>query len=125
MEPLHTISGIVEKGHQRGKALGFPTANIALTTHIASGIYISQTKRGNDIHPSLTFIGEAKTFGEILYQSETYLLDFDEIIYGEFLEIQSLEKIRDNEKFVSVALLVEKMKEDEKVAREFFETDRT
>ena len=54
--------GKVKTYARRGKTLGFPTANIDLHKNIPEGIYISQTKVEGKIHPSLTFIGKARTF---------------------------------------------------------------
>lgn len=112
--------GKVRKGKDRGKKLGFPTANIPLHKHIPEGIYISKTKINGVWHPSLTFIGAAKTFGENRVQAETYLLDFDESIYRCMITIRLLKKIRGNKKFSSAAKLVEQMKKDEKEAKKYF-----
>lgn len=121
MQPLFTITGIVEQGKKRGKQLGFPTANIALTQSLPSGIYISIVAIENIQHPALTFIGDAKTFSETLFQSETYLLDFSQNLYGKPLTIFLLKKIRENQAFTSVDALVTHMKEDEKQARKYFQ----
>jgi len=74
---MHTINGIVVHGNKRGKALGFPTLNVALQEQIPEGIYLSQTVIQEKQYHSLTFIGAAKTFNETTYQSETYLLDLN------------------------------------------------
>lgn len=102
--------------------MGFPTANINLTKNIPEGIYISRTKMGNDFYNSLTFIGTAKTFNEKNFHAETYILDFDEDIYGKWISIKLLKKIRENKKFNSAQELVEQMKKDEQEAREFLAT---
>lgn len=120
MTPLYTLLGIVREGKKRGKNLGFPTANIALSEEIPSGIYISFTTLEGNQYPSLTFIGEAKTFEEDLYQAETWILDFNQDIYDKKIAITLLKKIRENQKFDSVALLLKQMKEDEKKARAWF-----
>ncbi|MBI2017518.1 riboflavin kinase [Candidatus Daviesbacteria bacterium] len=112
--------GKVKKHNQRGKKLGFPTANINLNKNIPEGIYISEIKIKNKIHPALTFIGKAKTFNEKKFQSEIYILDFNQDIYGEWMTVQLIKKIRPNQKFASEKKLIEQMKEDEKQAREHF-----
>lgn len=122
MQTMILISGIVEEGKKRGKDLGFPTANILLTQDIPQGIYISQVKidSGKKWLPSLTFIGNAKTFEEKDVIAETYILDFSEDIYGKTIEIKLLQKIRDNQKFETIEGLKEQMKKDELAARSFF-----
>lgn len=109
------------KGKQRGKALGFPTANVPLTQAIPEGIYISRITVKDTIYPALTFIGVAKTFNETDYQAETYILDFDQDIYNLSVSIHLLEKIRDNMQFSSVDELVTQMEDDTKVARSYFQ----
>lgn len=112
--------GKVRRHNQRGRKLGFPTANINLTKNIPKGIYISHAKIANSVYPALTFIGKAKTFNEKKFQSETYILDFKKDIYGKWISIKLLKKIRDNKKFNTTGQLVDQMKKDEQVARKYF-----
>lgn len=114
------IWGKVRKANLRGKRLGFPTANINLTKKYPSGIYVSKTKIDDVYYLSLTFIGVAKTFGEKKFQAETYILDFSRNLYGKWISVELLKKIRGNKKFKSAKELVEQMKKDEKRARDFF-----
>ncbi len=118
---MDSILGTVIKGKQRGKDLGFPTANVPLTQKIPEGIYISRITVKDMTYPALTFIGSAKTFQETDYQAETYILDFDEDIYNLSVSIQLLKKIRDNMQFSSAEELIIQMEEDTKVARAYFE----
>lgn len=112
--------GKVRIHNQRGKKLGFPTANVNLVKKIPEGIYISKTKLEKKIYPSLTFIGKVKTFNEQKYQAEIYILDFKKNIYGEWIIVELLKKIRENKKFNSAEELVSQMKKDEQVARKYF-----
>lgn len=112
--------GKVRRHNQRGKKLGFPTANINLHKPIPDGIYISKTKLENRTYPSVTFIGMAKTFGEIRFHVETYILDFNQNLYGKWITVELLKKIRENKKFNSADELIKQMREDEKIAREYF-----
>lgn len=113
--------GKVRKYNQRGRKLGFPTANINLTKKIPEGIYISKTKVNGKIHGSVTFIGAAKTFNEKKFHAETYILDFNQNIYGKWISIELIKKIRDNKKFNSAQVLIEQMKKDEKETRKYFQ----
>lgn len=112
--------GKVKIGQKRGKAMGFPTANINLKKKIPQGIYISLVKLNQNIYPALTFIGENITFNEKLYQAESYILDFNQDVYNSWISVSLLKKIRGNQKFSSVPDLVLAMKDDEKKAREYF-----
>lgn len=114
--------GKVRIHNQRGRKLGFPTANINVSRKIAEGIYVSKTKIGEKGYKSLTFIGTAKTFGEIKFHAENYILDFKGDLYGLWISIELLKKLRGNKKFKSADDLIKQMKDDEKMAREFFKT---
>lgn len=117
---MYTFWGKVKTHNKRGKKLGFPTANVNLSQKIPEGIYISKTKLDGVEYKSLTFIGVAKTFGEKKFHAEIYILDFSKNIYGAWIAVKLLKKIRTNKKFESVEELVEQMKEDEKIAKEYF-----
>lgn len=112
--------GKVRKHNQRGKKLGFPTANINLAKNIPEGIYVSFAKIENSTHPALTFIGKAKTFNEKRFQAEIYILNFKQDIYGKWLSVFLLKRIRGNKKFNSAQDLITQMQKDEKEAREYF-----
>lgn len=114
------IRGKVRKGNQRGRVLGFPTANVSLHRKIPQGIYVSQIFLSGKKYNALTFIGNATTFDEKTYQSETYMLDFDQDIYGKFVVVHLLELIRQSQKFVSVDKLVKQMQRDTIQARTYF-----
>lgn len=134
---MNIFWGKVRKHNQRGKKLGFPTANVNLAKNIAEGVYLSKTKIGKNIYPGLTFIGKAKTFNERKFHAETYILsgtkntatkakrgadilDFEKNLYGAWISVELLKKIRGNRKFDSVEELIKEMKKDEQVAREYF-----
>jgi riboflavin kinase/FMN adenylyltransferase len=117
---MTTIKGIVQEGKKRGKQLGFPTANITVAKSIPEGIYISLTLYKGKEYRSLTFIGIARTFNETIYQSETYLFDFEENIYNKHLTIHLIKKIRDNKQFTNERDLILQMELDKKEAQRYF-----
>ncbi len=112
------VSGIVKRHLGRGRKLGFPTANLEVETKLEDGIYLATV--GPTELPALVFLGAAKTFGDTERKVEVYILDFDEDIYGEQIEVEILNKLRDNRKFRSEEELIKQMGEDEKQARQFF-----
>lgn len=117
---MQKFKGKVIKGKKRGKALGFPTANIVIGGDAEEGIYISRIYLKKIDYPSLTFIGAAITFGDKKVQAESYILDFNEDIYGKEVEVELLKKIRNNQKFATVEELIKAMEEDERLTREYF-----
>ncbi len=118
---MYKFWGKIRKVNLRGRKLGFPTANINLTKNILEGIYISLAKIGNSIYPSLTFIGKAKTFNEKKFQAETYILNFKQDIYGKWISIRLIKKIRSNKKFNSAEELIKQMKKDGEEAKRYFQ----
>lgn len=117
---MYKFWGKVKAGQARGKELGFPTANVNLHEKIPEGIYLSFCNISGADYSSITFIGSAKTFQEKKYQSETYILNFDENIYNNWISVRLLQKIRANKKFDSAKELVAQMRKDLKAAREYF-----
>ena len=114
------IKGIVAKGKQRGKLLGFPTANIRLIQSIPEGVYISQTIISSTSLPSLSFVGKAETFNEDDVKLETYIFNFDEDLYEKEIIVELIKKIRNSQKFQSKEKLIEQMEKDKKEALEYF-----
>lgn len=118
----HQIIGIVENGQQRGKKLGFPTANIKLHKEIPEGVYASKTTINNETYLSATFIGASVTFGERDIKSETYIIDFDKRIYGKEITVELFKKIREGKKFPSKEALIEQMEKDVEDSKKYFTT---
>ncbi len=112
--------GKVIKGKQRGKSFGFPTANTKLHKNIAHGIYISRARVSQKNYPSLTFIGSAKTFGENDVKTETYFIGSRPNLYGKWLSVTLIKKIRGNKKFKSQEDLISQMKKDLQIAKKYF-----
>lgn len=120
MKYLYEFQGEVRKGKDRGKRLGFPTANMDLVQQIPEGVYISKTQFENKTYNSLTFVGRAKTFNENVYQAETYLLNFNQPLYDQVIFVKLIKKLRGNIKFNSEKELIEQMKKDKKEAQDYF-----
>jgi riboflavin kinase/FMN adenylyltransferase len=114
------LEGIVVEGDRRGRALGFPTANLQFGYRPAMpslGIYAGRvTKAGAAVaagHPSLISIGTRPTFhdgAEVL--AEVHLLDFDGDLYGEQLGVELLVRLRDEQRFADADALVTQMRRD-------------
>jgi riboflavin kinase/FMN adenylyltransferase len=119
------LEGTVVVGDRRGRSLGFPTANLAFDyapAMPALGIYVGEVavpERGvGPAHPALVSVGVRPTFhddGRVL--AEVHLLDFDGDLYGAQLQVDLLERLRDERRFVDAAALVAQMKLDEAAAR--------
>ncbi|HSR89622.1 MAG TPA: riboflavin kinase [Candidatus Udaeobacter sp.] len=92
---MKIISGTVIPGQKKGRELGFPTANIKLTENISGGIYAGKANILGKQYLGAIFIYPGGDLFEI------HFLDFTGDLYGQFLEIEMGEKIRDSKKFTS------------------------
>ena len=119
----HFISGKVVTGHQRGRGLGFPTANISTRTEVVplNGIYATIVEIGAQRRLSVSNIGVNPTFGTGPRTVESFILDFDHDIYGEPLKLYFVKRIRAEKKFASAQQLVAQMRDDVKSARSIFD----
>ena len=124
----HRVEGVVVRGHQRGRALGFPTANLETPPHTAipaDGIYAgwlaSLDEAGRDVErwPAAISIGSNPTFGEGERTVEAYALDRTDLdLYGMHAAIDFTVRLRGTLRFDSVGALVEQMRRDVDQARE-------
>jgi riboflavin kinase/FMN adenylyltransferase len=123
----HRVEGVVVRGQQRGRALGFPTANLETPPHTAipaDGVYAgwlsslapdgSQEQRW----PAAISIGSNPTFEGGERTVEAYALDRDDLdLYGVHVAVDFAVRLRATVKFVSVADLVAQMRVDVNQAR--------
>ncbi len=120
----HFVKGTVVEGKKLGKSIGVPTANLRIKENIStikSGVYITETVFRNDVYKSVTNVGYNPTFEQVGLNMETYLFDFDKVLYGEVIEVHFIKRLRDEMKFDSVDELVSQMEGDLAATREYFE----
>jgi riboflavin kinase/FMN adenylyltransferase len=120
----HELRGVVVQGDQRGRTLGFPTANVALPTEMAlpaDGIYAGVFIGADGIERMTAInLGRRPTFYESAEHSllEAHVLDFDGDLYGQEVSVRFIERLRGEAKFDSVETLVDQMHADCAQARE-------
>jgi riboflavin kinase / FMN adenylyltransferase len=106
LERQYSIKGIVIKGDQIGRTLGYPTANIRVDfVHKlipAFGIYLVEVYLENKKYFGALNIGVRPTFKNKTPQTEVYMFNFDEQIYGKEIEIRFVRKMRDEQQFSSL-----------------------
>jgi riboflavin kinase/FMN adenylyltransferase len=116
----HRVEGVVVRGHMRGRALGFPTANLECPPHTAiPGDGITADGEEADRWPAAISVGPNATFGEAERTVEAYALDRDDLdLYGAHVAIDFSARLRGTVRFDSVDALVEQMHRDVDEARE-------
>ena len=114
------IEGIVQQGDQRGRELGYPTANLELGDYQRAryGIYaVRVTLDDGTEHPGVASLGIRPTFEPARELLEAHLFNFDGDLYGSRIEVALHGFIREEKKFDDVEALVAHMREDEASAR--------
>jgi riboflavin kinase/FMN adenylyltransferase len=109
------LHGRIVHGDQRGKGLGFPTANLTFSRGQAlpeDGVYVTKAYLGKEPYASVTNIGKRPTFGENRRTVEVYLIGFNGEIYGENLRIELVERLRDEKRFSSPEELTAQIGQD-------------
>lgn len=112
-----SVEGIVVKGNQNGRTLGFPTANIDIQNNHklipANGVYAVKVIAGNKNLSGMLNIGTRPTIDASEEKSiEVNIFDFKEDIYGKKLKIYFVSRLRDEKKFENLELLKAEMKKD-------------
>src|SRR3569833_213155 len=112
------FGGEVVKGAQRGRQLGFPTANIATssTFALAQGLNAVRARLGERLFDGVASFGKPM-FNNELPPFETFLFDFDSEIYGRYLEIALVGHIRGQEIYKGLAELISAIARDSRKAR--------
>ncbi len=119
----YMVSGTVVSGKQLGRTIGYPTANIQVAEDYklipAIGVYVvGVTVKDKDFYGMLS-VGTNPTVGGTEKTVEVYIFDFNDTIYDEEITVRFLTKIRDEENFGSIDLLIEALKNDEVFSRNF------
>ncbi len=109
------LRGKVITSHQRGRLLGFPTANLDIKPEQAlpdDGIYATITQVNGKCFPSATNVGTRPTFGKGERMVETYLLDYKGDLYGRQIRVEFVKKVRDEQRFPCPEELIIQMRKD-------------
>ncbi|HEY3736909.1 MAG TPA: riboflavin kinase, partial [Jatrophihabitans sp.] len=124
----HRLDGIVERGDQRGRELGFPTANLRTEQWAAvpaDGVYAGRVFRLDEWGRTVDQLGIAAisvgtnpTFEVRQRRVEAFVLDFSGDLYGQALGVEFVERLRGMEKFDGIEPLIAQMNDDVKTTRE-------
>jgi riboflavin kinase/FMN adenylyltransferase len=119
------VSGDVVKGKGLGRHIGFPTANIRYLNGYKvlpkNGIYITLSEIDGVLNKSVTNVGYNPTFDkDNKIKIETHFLDMSKDLYGKFVRLHFISRIRDEEKFASIQQLRQAITRDVETAEKFF-----
>jgi riboflavin kinase/FMN adenylyltransferase len=116
----YRMTGRVRRGQQLGRTLGYPTANLALHRKVVPlwGIFAVRVfGPGLAGHPAVVSLGTRPTINGVDPLLEVHVFDFDGDLYGKYLSVDFVRRLRDEKKFESLAALVEQMHVDSAQAR--------
>lgn len=112
----YCLNGIVVHGMKLGRILGYPTANLQVMDADklipANGIYAVKVKHGEVEYGGMLNIGTRPTFDDGPRSIEVNIFDFDGDVYGQTLQLEFIQRIRDELKFDSVDALIESIHQD-------------
>lgn len=120
----YALRGEVVKGHQRGRTIGVPTANLRVIEQLVppDGVYAGRSTIDGETYPAAVSIGTMPTFGENQRQVEAHLIGFDGDLYEKTLEVELTDWIREQWKFPGLDALKDQMERDIAYAAERADT---
>ena len=121
----YSVTGKVEPGLNKGKELGFPTANIRVSSSFKlipkNGVYAVHVTVGGKKMKGMLNIGDNPTFSDKTWSMEVHIFDFSNNLYDQELCVEFVARTRDEKPFVSVDQLVQQLKRDEAEIRKILE----
>ena len=120
----YTIEGAVGRGDERGRQIGFPTANIVTDNELVPpyGVYATTVKLDGVIYPSVTNVGVRPTFGaDGPALVETHVLGTTLDLYGRHLVLGFIQRVRDERRFDDVEQLKAQIASDVQKTRTLFD----
>lgn len=123
----YTLSGVVMQGDQRGRTIGFPTANLAVWDELllpADGVYAAYAWVGEQRYVAATNVGVRPTVNGRERTVEAHLLDFDGDLYGQEIRLAFMQRIRPEMKFAGLDALKAQIEADVAETRRQLGTDQ-
>ncbi|HZI17961.1 MAG TPA: bifunctional riboflavin kinase/FAD synthetase [Pyrinomonadaceae bacterium] len=117
------VEGRVVRGAERGRTLGFPTANLQPQNRVIPrrGVYVTATLIEGSWRRSVTNVGSRPTFeSEAEPSVETYVMDWRGDLYGDVVRVRFLRRLRDERRFASIEELKAQIERDAARARNYF-----
>jgi len=116
-----SIEGMVQKGRQQGKKIGFPTCNIDIKDYVIAmpGVYAVKVKQknSNKFLKAIANLGYRPTFNQKKILLEVHIFNFSGNLYNKYLSIEFIKFIRKEKKFKNVNQLRKQIQSDLKVAK--------
>ncbi|MGM9960033.1 MAG: bifunctional riboflavin kinase/FAD synthetase [Allobaculum sp.] len=125
---IYSIKGVVVHGYERGRILGYPTANLEVSPEAIlpdNGVYSGFVQVNDEVFAAMINIGNNPTFDNEEKTIEANILDFHQEIYGMQTRFFFVDKLRDEKKFGSLDELKDQLAADKKNVLPSLNKDRT
>lgn len=124
----YILNGTVVHGDKRGKKIGYPTANIQIDKDKKiipkKGVYAVWTRVDTGYHAAMMNIGNRPTFSGEELTMEVHIFSFDEDIYGKEVQVQFVDRLRDERSFGGVEQLKDQLNKDRRDAEKILKSKR-
>ncbi len=123
----YTAHGVVVHGEARGRTIGFPTANVALSDGklLPRGVFAVRLLTPDGVpHGGMANVGRRPTVGGETENLEVHLFDFDADLYGLEVRVDFLTHLRDEQKFSGLDALKAQLEQDKIAARRALQTEK-
>lgn len=119
----YAISGRVVHGWKKGRQLGFPTANVALKRQVCplNGVFAVKVHIQQRTFYGVANVGNKPTFNGVKPLLEVHIFDFNHVIYGQFIKVELVKKLRDEKKFDTLGALQAQISADVSAAKQCFD----
>lgn len=117
----YSLSGVVVKGRGDGSRKVFPTINVEYPKDKQipkAGVYATKTIIGDKVYSSVTNVGSHPTFDDYYENVETYVIDFNDDLYGKFVQVEFVKWLRSISKYDSANALKQQIEKDILTARD-------
>jgi len=125
---FYILNGTVVHGDKRGHELGYPTANIQVenTRKVIPkiGVYAVWLRVDKEYYPAMMNIGKRPTFQGKELTMEVHIFDFDKNIYGKEVQVQFVDRIRDEKPFENVDELKKQLSKDSSTSKKILKSKR-
>lgn len=122
LERNYLLNGTIVHGDKRGKKIGYPTANIQAESKRKvvpkNGVYAVWVRVDNQYYPAMMNIGVRPTFDGDETTLEVNIFEFNEDIYGKNIQVQFVDRIRDEKQFEGIEQLKAQLEKDKKSTKE-------
>ncbi|MEG1622008.1 MAG: riboflavin kinase [Alistipes sp.] len=121
MDEHIVVEGVVIHGRELGRKIGYPTANIEVNLNAPSGVWVARIVIDNKAYAAMANIGKNPTVGGLHRHLEVHIFGFNGDLYGHYLRIELVRKIRKEQRFSTIDELKAQLDQDKEMLQPFID----